>query len=484
MAQLLAESLVLAAVGGAAAVVLSYWGATLMRRTLLAGFALDTGVIDGRVLAFTGVVIALTAVVAGLAPALVASVPDLTSVLKSGARDGTFRRSPLRRGLLVAQAALSVVLLVGAGLFVRSLSNISRLDLGFDADRVLVADLDAASVTTTPAAFDQLWNEARAAAQAIPGVASASLGVTTPFASAWALDLYLPGRDSLPRFPDGGPYVNAVSNDFFSTMGTTIVRGRGFLSSDVRGSPPVVVVNTSMASRLWPAEEALGKCLRIGADTAPCSTVVGVAETARRNDLRMAESAQYYLPLDQGTWDGEGMRALFIRTSGTAASVAAPVRAALQRLRPDLPYADVRSMAELIAPDVRPWRLGAAMFGIFGLVALLVAAVGLYSVVAYDIEQRSREMGVRVALGAGSRELLRLVLADGMRPALLGIAIGAVVALGAARGLTALLFDVSPRDPATYFAVAGVLLLAAVIASLLPARRALRVAPADILRSE
>jgi predicted permease len=377
-----------------------------------------------------------------------------------------------------------VLLLAGAGLFVRSLHNVASLRLGYDAEQVLVGNLDVTVVAKSAQEVNGFWDNARERVRRIPGVRSASLAVTTPFQSTWATELVLPGRASLPNLPDGGPYVNAVSADFLETLGTRVLRGRGFASSDVKGAQPVAVVNEYMASQLWPEGNALGQCMKVGADTMPCTTVIGITENAIRDDLRQKLSAQYLVLLAQRTWDAEGMRTLFIRTDQDADRLVPLIRQELQSMRPDLPFAEVRTLQSIINPEMQQWRLGAAMFGIFGLAALLVAAIGLYSVVAYDVSQRRQELGVRAALGARPRDLLRLIVSDGIRQALIGVAAGIGIALYVAPLLESMLYDVQPRDAATLITVAVVLLFAALIASAIPARRAARVPPSEVLRGE
>lgn len=482
--QLLTESLLLSLIGGATGLLLAFWGGHLVRSLLLGGTALEVSATDPRVLLFTLGATVLTALLAGLVPALVSSVPDLTSALRSGVREGGHRQTRLQRGLLIAQATLSVVLLAGAGLFARSLQNVTSLQLGYDADQVLVANLDATVVETSAQRVNQFWDDARERVRQLPGVRSASLAITTPFQSAWATEFVLPGRPKLPELADGGPYINAVSPEFLETMGTRVIRGRGFAPSDVKGSEQVAVVNEYMASRLWPDGNALGQCMKVGADTMPCTTVIGITENAFRDDLRQKESAQYLVLLNQGTWDAEGMRTLFVRATGEPSDVVPRVRDALQTLRPDLPFADVRTLRSIIDPEMQQWRLGATMFGFFGLTALLVAAIGLYSVVAYDVSQRRQELGVRAALGARPRHLIGLIVGDGIRQAMIGVTAGILIALYAAPKLQSMLYEVPARDGVTLGAVAVVLLSAALVASAIPARKAARVPPSEVLRGE
>ncbi len=482
--QLLTESSLLALIGGAVGLLLAYWGGHVIRSTLLAGTALELSAFDPRVLWFTLVACAVTALLAGLVPAFVSSVPDLTSALRSGVREGGARRTRLQRGLLVTQAMLSVLLLAGAGLFVRSLYNVTTMRLGYDAEQVLVANLDATVVARSAGEVNRFWVEAKERVQALPGVRSAALTVTAPFESSWSTDFVLPGRATLPELADGGPYINAVTREFLETMGTRILRGRGFSATDVKGSEQVAVVNEYMASRLWPDGNALGQCMKVGEGTPPCTTVVGITENAFRQDLRQPESAQYQVLLDQGTWDAPGMRTLFIRASGDPTQLIPLIQERLQTLRPDLPFADVRTLKSIIDPEMQQWRMGAAMFGVFGLIALLVAAIGLYSVVAYDVSQRRQELGVRAALGARPGDLLRLIVGDGVRQAFLGVVAGIVLALYLAPAMEPMLFNVRARDATTLAGVAIVLLTCALIASAIPAGRAARVPPSEVLRGE
>jgi putative ABC transport system permease protein len=482
--QLVTDSLLLSVFGGILGIGLAAIGGSVMRRTLLPNAAWETGVIDGRVLAFSLGVCAVAALLAGLAPAFASSNPDLTSSLKSGAREGGGRKRRLQRGLLVAQVALSIVLLAGAALFVRSLQNATTLELGYDADQVLVADVDVMGAGMPRDQIGAFWDAAHQQVASVPGVRSASLGVTTPFASGWSDDVWLPGRDSLPELRDKGPYVNVVTPEFLQTMGTRILRGRGLQPTDVAGGERVVVVNSVMARLLWPSGDAIGKCIKIGADTAPCTTVVGVMQDIVRSDLQEKENAQYVLSASQFPGGPPSMRSLFVRVNGDPNTVTALVRERIQSIRPDLPFAEVRTLRSIIDPEMRPWRLGATMFSIFGGLAMIVAAIGLYSVIAYDVTQRRRELGVRLALGARRGDIRRLVLAHGVGMATVGAATGLVVALLVAPRMESLLFGVGARDVLTYVAVVAVLLVTALLASLVPARRASRVAPSEVLRSE
>jgi predicted permease len=488
---LLAEGFVLAVVGGALGLLVAYWGGQLIRVTLLPDVAWGGSPVSGRVLLFTAAATMATGVLVGLVPALRASRPNLTGALKEGTRQGGAARSPLRAALTVTQAALSVVLLVGAGLFVRSLWNVRALDLGIDTDRVLAVDwawprevheLPEEQRDAERTRQEQVRDRALAEIARLPGVSGVAWSIGTPFNSAMAISLRVPGYDSIPQLPGGGPYVSAVSSDYFATAGTDVVRGRAFTPADRKGSEPVTIVNRTMARTLWPDRDALGQCLVIGEDDPPCSRVVGVVEDARRFQLDEDAAMQYYVPLGQETQMSGGM--LLVRPSGDAAALVPRLRSALRAIDPTLGYISAKLLQESVDPQVRPWRLGATMFAIFGGLAMLVAAVGLYSVMSYVAAQRAHEMGVRIALGAQARDIRRLILTRGLGTAAAGIGIGAVLALAGGRFLEPLLFGTSARNPAVFAVVAGALLVVALVATLVPAWRATRVDPVVTLRAE
>jgi len=276
--------------------------------------------------------------------------------------------------------------------------------------------------------------------------------------------------------------MNAVSPDYFATMGTRILAGRTFSESDVAGAPGVAVVGAAMAMALWPGRDALGQCMRIGSDTLPCTTVVGIAEDIKSQRLESnAGFFYYYVPTAQVRPNQGG---LFVRTGGRATALQETVRRRLQRLMPGDSYVTVTPLSDVLGSQTQSWRLGATMFTVFGALALALAAIGLYSVIAYSVAQRTQEMGVRIALGAEMRDVVGLVLAEGMRLALVGIALGGAIALAASGWVKPLLFHVSPRDPLVYTLVAAALMAVAVVASLIPARRAARVDPMRALRTE
>ena len=489
---LVAEGMLLAAAGGVAGLLLAWWGGQLLRVTLLENVPWGSGPVDGRVLLLATALTLVTGLVVSLLPALQASRPALATSLKAGTPQAGGARSRLRGALTVAQAALSVVLLVGAGLFVLSLQQVRTLRLGLDADRVLLVELSWPRLATLPEALREgesarrlaLRRELHERLRTVAGVAGAALSVGTPFHSGMGYDLRVDGVDSLPALPGGGPYVSLVSADYFATAGTRVLRGRGFLASDREGAERVAVVNATMARVLWPAGDAIGKCLFVGdpARTPPCARVVGVVEDVHRFELREEPAMQYYLPLEQGP--RTTVPVTLVRAAGDPAALTEAIRRHVVALEPGIRRVNVQVMQDIVAPQMRPWRLGAVLFGLFGALALLVAAVGLYSVMSYGAAQRTHEMGVRMALGARPGDVRRLVLRSGLALAALGVALGLLGAVAGGRWAEPLLFETSPRDPLVLGGVALALLAVALVASLVPAWRASRVAPSVALRAE
>jgi predicted permease len=479
--QLALDSVVLALLGGGAAVALAYGGGEIGRRSLVSFGIGDEPLVDARILTFTAVISMLAGIATGLVPALQTTRFDLTSWLRAGARDGGGRSSRLRGSLLVLQSALTVVLLSGTGLFLMSLRRVQAVPLGLEPDRVLSANVVTAGRSYTEAERATMYEQLLRVAVATPGVQHAALATSIPFHSASATAVFLPGRDSVPLTRAGGPYVNAVTPDFFRTMGTRIIAGRAFNDGDRAGSAPVVIVNETAARLWWPAESAIGKCMKIDADTMPCAAVVGVAENTRRFGIVEGESVQFYAPLEQLTSQGSPS-VLYVRPAGDVNAISAALQRRLQASSPGIPYVSVLPVSDAVAPGMRSWRMGAIMFGIFGFLAVTLAAVGLYGVLAYDVTQRQQELGVRLALGASRQAVARLVLRRALAVVALGSAIGFVITLAAGRSVGPLLFRTSPYDPLILSAVLLVVFVVSVFATLIPTVRATHVDPAFALR--
>jgi len=483
VAQFFAESMLLAALGCLVGVAIAQWGGLALRRLVLPEvMSLDIAT-DWRSLLAAGTFGLGAGAVTAIGPALLALRGDLATTLKAGAREGTQQRSGMRSALLVLQGALSVVLLVGAGLFVRSLNQVRGLRLGYDPEPVLMVMSNLRGVSLDSGAKVIFRQSLLAAARATPGVEAAARINSRPFGTN-TTKLVVPGVDSVERL--GRFNFQAADPDYFKVMGTRIVKGRPFTEQDGEAAPKVGLVSESMAKTLWPGQDPIGKCIRVTFVASPaqtCTTVIGIAEDARQQSITDEQRFMYYLPVDQvnpswGSW-------LFVRIAGGDVLTASErVRLALNAAMPGEGYVTVQPLENLVERQRRSWRLGATMFVAFGVLALLVAAVGLYGVISYNVAQRTHELGVRIALGAQSRDVVKLVVGQGLSFVLAGVTIGLGVALLAARWIQPLLFQQSARDPATYAAVAALLLLVGLLASAVPAVRATRADPNTALRSD
>ncbi|MBM4185737.1 MAG: ABC transporter permease [Gemmatimonadetes bacterium] len=461
---------------------------SVIRSILLPGIDFIDPPVDGRLLAVAFGVALVAGSVVGLAPAIRLWHLDPAADLKA-AGPTTGDHAAARTGLLGFQAVLSVVMLLCAGLYYKSLWTAASIDFGFRPEGLLTADID---LGVAGYGREQQWafyDQALERVRLVPGVASAALTTTNPFWTRQASSLRLPGRDSLPRLKTAGPYFSAVTPEYFATLGLRVARGRGFADRDNAGAQRVMVINETMARTYWPGEEPIGKCAFVGRAATVCREVVGVTVDASNESLEVEPVMGYYLPLAQV--DGLAAdRFVMIRATDRPEAIAGDVGRALQTLAPNLPVATVRLMQDQIEPLLRPWRLGATLFGLMAAIALAVALVGLYSVLAFQVAQRRRELGIRTALGAGQSELAKMVVVQGQRVVLTGIAIGLVVSLAAVKLLVPadllrrLLFQTSPFDPVVVGAAAGSLIVTTLLGSLIPARRAGRVPPMEAIRAD
>jgi putative ABC transport system permease protein len=478
--QLITESALLAAVGGVVGVIVAQWGGAMLRALFLPPELGSTVLTDPRTLLFALLSTLAAALLTGVVPAINAGRGDLITALKAGEREGGQQRARLRRSLLVVQATLSVLLLVGAGLFVRSLSNARGLRLGYDTRQVLLAEANMRGVQLSDAQTLDLMQRFLAAAQAAPTVEHAAMAASIPFYSNESRGLFVPGVDSVRLL--GRFLVQITTADYFATMGTRVVRGRALDDTDREGSQQVIVVSDGMARALWPNQDAIGKCIRINAADAPCRTVVGVVEDIKLRSLTDAREFTYYLPAAQ--FEPTMANVLVARVNGDAESQVPALRAQLQALLPSPAYVNVMPLSAAVDPNYRAWEFGATMFAAFGGLALVLAAIGLYSLIAYDVAQRTRELSVRIALGASSGSVVRMVVARGLGLVGIGVAAGLTIAAVAAPKLQSMMFNTDARDPLIFGAVAAVLLLIGFAATASPASRAARVDPAQVLRGD
>jgi predicted permease len=486
---LIINSLTLSVIGGTIGLVVAYTAGSLVRRVLLPEVDWTTSPIDSRVMLYTIVAAALTGLLTGVLPALAASRVELSGALKTGTREGGGTRSRVRDGLIVAQAALGMVLLVGAGLFVKSLERVMAADLGLDVNRVVLVRPRWSSVPADKAEAEAARRAAVMQAAAgqfrrLPSVTGVAAASAMPFNGSMAYTLTLPGRTSLPVLEGGfsDPDVSVVSPEYFAAVGTRIVRGRSFTDAD-RGSH-VAVVSQTMAKVLWPGTDAIGQCMQLGKGSdLPCIRIVGIAQDARRSRIKESPIMRYYVPVGQEATFSD-QPDLVVRARESVDATAAAVRDAMYHIDPSIRYVDVAPLRDQIEPQTRSWRIGALVFSMFAALVLVVAAVGTFGIVAYVIEQRRHEIGIRVALGARASQIVALMLRGSVVFTAAGVALGAIaVALLAGRA-TPLLFETSPRDPAVIALVGGLLLAVSVAASLIPAWRAPRVDPMEALRGD
>jgi predicted permease len=481
---LLIESVVLAVAGGVASLALGVVGGTALRNAVFSGVHWGEPVMDVRLSIFVAVLAMIAGCVSGIVPAIHAVRADMHAEFSAAVRSGAVRKSRVRNALLVLQTALSVVLLAGAALFVRSLENVENIKLGYDADRLVVATLPNGTLrdTTFHSGLQLPAVESRLARTA--GVQRFAEVQVPPFLGTSSYRMSLPGRDSieaLGRFQSVN--ATAVSADYFQTVGISVRMGRGFSASDAATSEPVVAVSASLAKLLWPGESALTKCVILGKPGAPCRRVVGVVTEAHVMKILEPEQERLYLPLAQ--MSNTTPHGLVVRVS--ADRVPAIVMELQQMLtdpnQPDAP-ARVKSMNEVLAPELRPWRLGATLFSTAGLLALAVAAVGIFGSVSYTVGQRRHEMGVRAALGADGPAILRLVVGQGVRVVVTGVVLGLALALALGKLVASMLHGISPRDPAVLAVVSFGFLVIAALACLVPALSATRIDPTEALRAE
>jgi putative ABC transport system permease protein len=476
----LAQSVLLAFAASGAALLVASWGGMLLRRLLFPSIHWAAGFTDWRVAGFTLAVTFATGFVAGLAPALRAAGTNVSQTLKTGGREGSVSRSRTRAALVVVQATLSTVLLVGAVLFVKSLHAVRSLDLGFDVQRLVFLSVHPPETGSVAAAAAELPHIMERLGR-VPGVERVALSNMLPMYSLSFTNLYYANGDTLPHWNDGAPGVTGVSPEYFATTGMRLLRGRGFTERDV-SMGGVAVVNQVLARSTWPHEDALGQCIRRTTPRAPCTTVIGVVEDARRTRLIEDPVRQVYLPLPRTGTDAWGTIIVRVPPSRAAAVELAArreVSAALPRAR-----VEVFHMATILAPQYHPWELGATLFTIFGVLALIVAGVGVFSTLMHEIGQRRHELGVRVALGAGVIDIVRLVVGDGVRAVVIGATLGILLALGGGRLIASLLYGVAANDLSALGLVAVILIAVGTLASAIPAWRASRADPLESLRAE
>ena len=477
---LLVETLILSLGAAFLAIAVAFVGGRVLRTLLMPDVHWSTPAVDGSVLVVALALAIAGGLAAGLIPTLQSASTQLTDALKIGGSVGRVPYARLRSVLVAAQAALSVVLLIGAALFVRSLSAVRSLDIGFDRDRILSVGVsfDAAEQRKDPTIPARLGELSKRIAS-VPGVERVALSSMEPMAGfSWTA--FFTERDSLGSRKNWMPTLTAVSPEFFATTGLRMVRGAGF-----EANPRGVVVNEEMARGLWPNEDPIGKCIRFDSRASECYTVVGVAENSRMGRVIEEPKPMYYLPLGHLPNPADfAANLVIVRVTPSAlASAETEIRAQVLKEFPG-GYPFLKTMEERLEPEYRPWRLGASLFTAFGVLALIVAMVGIYSTISYAVNHRLHEFGIRLALGATLRNVVGLVMLQGMRVVAIGIVLGVIASIAAGRLVASLLYGVTPSDPFVLGFVVIALMGAAALATLVPAWRAGRVDPASSLRAE
>jgi len=487
--QMLTESVLLALAGAAGGIVLSIWALELLKqigaRTVPRLAEVN---VDLVVLIVTAAVAVGTGILFGLIPAFASAKPELTEALKEGGRSSTTgaRRNQLRNSLVVAEIALALVLLVGAGLLLKSYARVQNIDPGFDRHNVLTAEIDLPDTKYPPRgssdynhgqAIMNFWNEALRRVRQLPGVEAAGCTIVLPLSgsntdSSFAVE----GRSTGGKEPTPDEELRTITPDYFGALKTPLLRGRFFTESDNVDAPGVTIVNDALAKKYWPNEDALGK--RITLDDPRKNpkwlTIVGIVRSIRHRSLDVDPQPEYYLPLAQ---DAERTMVLTVRSTEDPRSLTSALRREIQAIDPDQPIANVRTLEAVTADSVAPRRMSMVLLGAFAGIALLLAGVGIYGVISYLVVQRTHEIGVRMALGAQRRDVLRLVVGHALKLVGIGTVIGLVLALLSTRTLSALLYSVGAFDATTFVFVTITLAAVALLASYIPALRATRADP-------
>ena len=487
--QLLTESVLLALMGGLLGVVLAAWGVPALLALNADNLppSKDIG-LDGTVLGYTLLVSLVTGLVFGLAPALRVAHTNLHDTLKEGGRGsaGDLGGLALRRGLVVATVALALTLLVGAGLMIRSFARLVGVDPGFRPERLLTFNLALpaskySNDTLRLAAYDRVSQ----AITVIPGVTAVGATSVLPFGGSWSTGSFnVEGYQAPANTPGPWGDQRIVTPGFLAALGAPLLKGRQFTEQDGPAAPSVVIVDEEMVQRYWPKADPIGKRITFNNLTDSSIAwieVVGVVGHTLHEGLDGGRRVQMYFPFRQAV---QGAMAFVVRTTGDPLAAVPQIKAELKAIDPDLPMSNVNPMEDLINGSTGPRRFSMVLLAIFSGLAAVLAAIGLYGVMSFTVTQRSKELGVRLALGAGTEEVLRLVLTQGMRLVLVGIGIGLVAALALSRVLRSMLFNVSATDPLTFVLISLLLVVVTLLATWLPARRATRVDLVVVLREE
>jgi predicted permease len=487
--QFLTESILLAALGGGVGLLLSLWGVSLLQSFIPESISQVKAVtLDGRVLVFTLLVSLLTGLIFGLAPATQASNFNLNETLKEGGRDSAAgsRGNRLRGLLVITEVAVSLLLLIGAGLLINSFLRLRHVEPGFRTDNLLTMKVVLPKLKyPNQARRSAFYTDLLHRVEALPGVKSAAVTTNLPlYRQGNSTSITIEGR------PDPAPgqepivVTRVISPHYFQTMSIQLSQGRDFSEQDRADSPAVLVISETMARKFWPGEDPVGKRISVGKPESADDwiTIVGVVKDVRQFELTAAPKPQMYLSYEQASFFEPND--LVVRTEVAPLSLAATVRKTVWEVDKDQPVSDIRTMEDILSESMARQRFSMLLLGIFAAVALVLAAVGIYGVMSYSVAQRTREIGLRMALGAQRSDVLKLVVGEGLKLVLIGVVFGLIAAFILTRVMASLLFGVSATDPTTFVAISLVLISVAVLASYIPARRATRVDPMIALRYE
>ena len=488
--QMLVESVLFASIASAAALVAGAWSGAALRRLLLPEVRWGNGLLDPRLAVATAVIAVVVAIAICAGPLIQARKIEMSEALKGSG--GSARSARGRNGFVVAQTAFATVLLCGAALFVQSLRRIATIDLGYDVSAVLTAfpyftDARGGEDDARIRELSTRLPEVAARLERAPGVTGVALASHGPMRGFMMTSIRIPGGpDSTPTLNDQQPSLTGVSPSYWNVVGLHAVRGRLLNDEDRVGTPPAIVVNQAMAQALWPGRNPLAQCVYPWGKDDSCYDVVGVVSDAHRASIFDKPTMQAFISTNQVSAKGRRVRpwSLVVRTSpdrigATTTTMRRTFRESLPGVEPN-----IESLGGIVASEVRPWRLGAMLFSALGALALAVAAVGVYSVLAYSVSRRTREIGVRMALGAHRARVMRLITTEGLRTVVVGVALGVAITLVSAPLVASMLYGTSAHDPAALSTMAGVMLIVAIIASIVPAWRAGRVDPAVAMRAD
>src|SRR6202162_2008679 len=480
--QMLTESMLLSLAGGIVGLAIAYAGRSILW-SLRPPFIQESGIdlsLDSRVLLFTFGMAILTGFIFGLVPAIKASRPDLMEILKAGGRGGTmgWRRDPLRSLLVVCEMALALITLVGAGLFLHSMQNAQKTDLGFESKNLLTMTFDLGALHYEEGSGQQFYRTAIEQVKNSPGVAAVSIASNPPIGGGLARTVFPEGRDEASGYRGTLTIVDDVMPNYFETLRIPMLRGRSFNDGDRMETAVVAIASEAMVKQYWPNENGLGKRFHFFGDPT-LREIVGVAANSVVNEVGEEPQPIVFLPMTQ---DYVPAATLHVRTTGNPEAVVATTRAALQSLDPNLAITNVFTIDQIMSQALWAPRMAGFLLALFGALALVLSAVGVYGVLSYSVNQQTREIGLRMALGAQRGDVMRLILGQGLRLTVAGLGLGVLAALGLMRVLVSLLFDVRAYDPLTYTAVTLFLTGVAFIACYIPARRAMGVDPMVALR--